>query len=112
MHKYRVSTTLNNSQNEGPEAAPRTEIKAPAQGTLFQPLNRFPCYIGISRHRLDRQFRVADDTGVDGNKPVSGQLRADPPSPARRRGLSLVRFHLAHRGDKLSAFSCSSAQRV
>ena len=36
MHKYPVSTTLNNSQNEGPEVAAKTEIKPPAQGTLFQ----------------------------------------------------------------------------
>lgn len=35
MHKYPVSTTLNNSQNEGPEVAAKTEIKTPAQGTLF-----------------------------------------------------------------------------
>jgi putative SOS response-associated peptidase YedK len=36
MHKYAVSTTLNNSQKEGPEMAAKTEIKTPAQGTLFQ----------------------------------------------------------------------------
>ncbi|HKW17568.1 MAG TPA: SOS response-associated peptidase [Terriglobales bacterium] len=35
MHKYPVSTTLNNSQNQGPEVATKTEIKAPAQGALF-----------------------------------------------------------------------------
>lgn len=37
MHKYPVSTTLNNSQNEGPEVAVKTEIQTPAQGTLFRP---------------------------------------------------------------------------
>jgi len=35
MHKYPVSTTLNNSQNEGPEVAAKAEIKIPAQRALF-----------------------------------------------------------------------------
>ena len=37
MHKYPVTTALNNSQNEGPEVAAKTEIKLPAQGSMFQP---------------------------------------------------------------------------
>lgn len=35
MHTYPVSTALNNSQNEGPDAAVRVEIQLPSQGTLF-----------------------------------------------------------------------------
>ena len=35
MHKYPVTTALNNSQNEGPEVAAKSEIKTPAQSTLF-----------------------------------------------------------------------------
>ena len=31
MHKYAVSMTLNNSQNEGREVAAKTEIKTPAR---------------------------------------------------------------------------------
>lgn len=37
MHKYPVSTALNNSQNEGLEVAAKTEIETPAHATLFQP---------------------------------------------------------------------------
>lgn len=35
MHKYPVSTALNNSQNESSEAASRIDVALPAQGTLF-----------------------------------------------------------------------------
>ena len=35
MHKYPVSTTLNNSQNEGSEVAAKIETEVPPQGTLF-----------------------------------------------------------------------------
>jgi putative SOS response-associated peptidase YedK len=35
MNKYPVSTKLNNSQNEGSEAAERIELEMPSQGSLF-----------------------------------------------------------------------------
>jgi len=35
MHKYPVSTRLNNSQNEGEDVAARIAIEVPAQGRLF-----------------------------------------------------------------------------